>query len=79
MRKLQRQEKASLKFSKQRFMRSGSPSPKSKTEEVDPQRTALLNLIKKHLKIDILKQLTALVFFSLFSKWTSMGTSRWSG
>lgn len=79
MRKIQRQEKASLKFSKQRFMRSGSPSPKSKAEEVDPQRTALLNLIKKHLKIDILKQLSLLVHFPSFRKSTSMEINQWNG
>jgi hypothetical protein len=64
MRRQQRQEKASLKFSKQRYMRGGSPSPKSKTEEADPQRTALLNLIKRHLKVDLLDRLAQLVVYS---------------
>ena len=43
-----------------------SPSPKNKTEEPDPARIALLNLIKKNLKVDILEKLTHLVFLDRF-------------
>lgn len=65
IRKLQRQEKAANKFSKQRFMRNNSPSPKHKTEEPDPSRTVLFNLIKKNLKVDVLQRLSQLVRFVL--------------
>lgn len=38
-------------------MRNGSPSPKNRVEEIDPQRVAMLNLIKKYLRIDLLEKL----------------------
>lgn len=43
-----------MKFSKQRFMRNNSPSPKQKNEEPDLSRIALINMIKKNLKVNIL-------------------------
>lgn len=45
-------------------MRSGSPTPRQKTEEPDPNRAALLALIKKNLKVDILERLTQLVIMN---------------
>ena len=61
IRKVQRQEKAVHKFSKQRFMKTNSPEPKLKAEEPDPARITLLNLIKRNLKVDILERLSQLV------------------
>ena len=42
-------------------MKNNSPSPKQKSEEPDPARTAILNLIKKNLKVDILEKLSQMV------------------
>ena len=66
LRKIQRQEKATQKFSKQRFMRGSSPSPKHKTEEPDPSRLALINLIKRNLKTNILERLSQMVLIYRF-------------
>jgi len=66
LRKIQRQEKATQKFSKQRFMRGSSPSPKQKTEEPDPSRMALVNLIKRNLKTNILERLSQMVLIFRF-------------
>lgn len=60
-------------------MRGGSPSPKSKTEEADPQRTALLNLIKRHLKVDLLERLAQLVRDGSHRKLIWTETDRWNG
>jgi hypothetical protein len=43
-------------------MRGSSSSPKHKTEEPDPSRMALINLIKRNLKTNILERLSQMVF-----------------
>jgi hypothetical protein len=53
-------------------MKTTSPSPKQKTEEVDPAHVALLYLIKKNLKVDILERLSQLVVIYLFRASISM-------
>lgn len=60
-------------------MRTGSPSPKARSEEADPHRTAMLNLVKKHLKIDLLDRLAQLVPLAPCRKWTWMAIVRSNG
>jgi hypothetical protein len=60
-------------------MRSSSHSPKHKTEEPDPTRTTLLNIIKKNLKVNILEKLEQLVLISSFRASSSMANNQSNG
>jgi hypothetical protein len=66
MKKLQRQEKAAHKFSKQRFMKLSQENDGQKTEVVDPVKNSQQLLVKKHLKADMMQILQKLVFIFLY-------------
>ena len=63
MKKQQRQQKAALKFSKERFLKGNNENYLDKIKETDFDITTEQNLMKQHLKIDLMENLKMLVFY----------------